>query len=96
MHLSKKRILDRLGQECVVCGSATNLRLHHKKPIKSFKRRYTLKDLPNLVVLCDACHKAIHYYKSTKKENENLKWILEETRKMQFHIFFGKDITITG
>ena len=95
--MSKKRILNKLGQQCVICNSTKNLRLHHKKPIKSLKRRYALKDLPNLVVLCDACHKAIHYYKSVKKENENLKWILEETRKMQFrHVFFGKDITNIG
>lgn len=86
-----------LGRKCVVCGSTKNLRIHHKKPIKSPKRRYTQDELSNLVVLCHDCHMAIHHYKSCKKEVKFWKWIVNETRKMQFHILFGENgMDLTG
>ncbi len=54
----KLRVKMRDGFKCVRCGSSENLRVHHKKGMKSHR----FKDLETL---CLICHKAEHGYRQT-------------------------------
>ena len=51
----RRRILDRDGHKCVVCGSAENLCVHHLTYRNKFHEQ-----LRDLVTLCDKCHTAYH------------------------------------
>jgi len=68
-RLIRAIILNTLGGECCVCGSAANLEVHHKTPTLTGSSRGGearvwdwLEELPknNLSLLCHTCHKAVH------------------------------------
>lgn len=54
--LSKKersKVLERDGKECLRCGSASNLEVHHIIPVS----RGGSDEIDNLATLCSECHK---------------------------------------
>ena len=53
---TKLRVKMRDSWKCTICGSLDNLRVHHKKGMKS----HAMKDL---ITLCLDCHKAEHGYR---------------------------------
>lgn len=61
----RQKVLERDGNECILCGATENLHVHHKTPIDRFDRDtpgwYNLaNDTSNLVTLCGSCHKTVH------------------------------------
>ena len=52
----RRRVLERDGWRCQVCGSSADLQVHH------LKSRGRLGDdkLDNLIVLCARCHRQQH------------------------------------
>jgi DEAD/DEAH box helicase domain-containing protein len=56
----RKKILQRDGSRCQVCGvSGTKqpLHVHHIQPFRSFPDKETANQLQNLITLCPACHR---------------------------------------
>ena len=55
-NLLRKKVLDRDGWRCQVCGSSTDLHVHH------LVRRSRLGDdaFDNLITLCATCHQDEH------------------------------------
>jgi hypothetical protein len=58
MAKRKLRVKMRDDFKCVRCGSSENLRVHHKKGIKSHR-------ILDLETLCQKCHHAEHGYRQT-------------------------------
>ena len=51
-----RRILERDGWRCQVCGSMQNLQVHHLK-----RRSHSGSDVEqNLITLCAECHERVH------------------------------------
>ncbi|MFO8037692.1 MAG: group II intron reverse transcriptase/maturase [Anaerolineales bacterium] len=55
---TKLRVKMRDGWKCTKCGSPDDLRVHHKKGMKSHAMK-------NLITLCLECHKEVHGYRKT-------------------------------
>ena len=56
----RKRVINRDGDRCQVCGISAHLQplhVHHIKPFRSFASRETANQLQNLVTLCPTCHR---------------------------------------
>jgi 5-methylcytosine-specific restriction endonuclease McrA len=51
-----RRILERDGWRCQVCGSMQNLQVHHLK----FRSRSGGDEEQNLITLCAGCHEQVH------------------------------------
>jgi 5-methylcytosine-specific restriction endonuclease McrA len=51
-----ERVLTRDGWRCQICGSSSNLQVHH------IMRRSSLgnDEEENLITLCESCHRAAH------------------------------------
>ena len=60
-HLNK-RIKNRDGNKCVVCGSEELLEVHHIIPV-AVCDKYIYSD-ENCVTLCRTCHHLVHYGKA--------------------------------
>ena len=58
----KRRIRERDGHECVICGRGDRLDIHHLHYDNVFH-----EEDADLVTLCHGCHKAIHYDKNGKR-----------------------------
>lgn len=58
----KSKVLDRDDHECVRCGSADALEVHHILPMagNTGLRASTLNKPDNLATLCESCHRAAH------------------------------------
>jgi 5-methylcytosine-specific restriction endonuclease McrA len=52
----RNQILRRDGWRCQSCGSMSNLEVHHRK----FRSHSGEDSEENLIVLCNACHAAVH------------------------------------
>ncbi len=55
----RKRVLNRDGNRCQVCGTTGTgrpLQVHHIQPFRSFNSRETANQLQNLITLCPTCH----------------------------------------
>jgi len=52
----RMQVLNRDGWRCQVCGSMTNLEVHHSQ----FRSRQGQDTEANLITLCSECHKQIH------------------------------------
>jgi 5-methylcytosine-specific restriction endonuclease McrA len=52
----RRRVLDRDGWRCQVCGSTAELHVHHLR----FRSRLGSDTLDNLIVLCVGCHRIQH------------------------------------
>jgi phage terminase large subunit GpA-like protein len=52
----RKQILRRDGWRCQLCGSMTNLEIHHKR----FRSRSGEDNEHNLITLCHDCHASTH------------------------------------
>ena len=44
------------GQKCVMCGTAYQLQVHHRR----YPPAWGLETLDDLVTLCDTCHSQLH------------------------------------
>ena len=56
----RKRVINRDGDRCQVCGISAHLQplhVHHIKPFRSFASIETANQLQNLITLCPACHR---------------------------------------
>lgn len=51
----RQRVFRRDKFRCVLCGSATNLEVHHIT-----YKRLGAEDISDLITLCDDCHETIH------------------------------------
>ena len=51
-----QQVLDRDGWRCQVCGSRTNLEVHHRQ----FRSRGGNDTEENLITMCSACHSKVH------------------------------------
>jgi 5-methylcytosine-specific restriction endonuclease McrA len=52
----RQQVLRRDGWRCQVCGTMSNLEIHHKE----FRSHSGNDSEDNLVTLCSACHHQIH------------------------------------
>jgi DEAD/DEAH box helicase domain-containing protein len=55
----RKRVLNRDGERCQVCGASGKvlpLHVHHIQPLKSFTSQEAAHQLQNLITLCSTCH----------------------------------------
>jgi 5-methylcytosine-specific restriction endonuclease McrA len=52
----RKRVLHRDGWRCQLCGSRTNLEVHHQQ----FRSHSGQDKEDNLITLCADCHSSIH------------------------------------
>ncbi|PYV66223.1 MAG: hypothetical protein DMG97_30045 [Acidobacteria bacterium] len=52
----REQVLRRDGWRCQLCGSMTNLEVHHKQ----FRSHGGADDEGNLITLCLGCHGPIH------------------------------------
>ena len=52
----RQQVLRRDGWRCQLCGSMSNLEVHHKQ----FRSHSGDDSKENLVTVCDACHSALH------------------------------------
>ncbi len=52
----RSRVLRRGGWRCQVCGSMTNLEIHHWQ----FRSHSGSDTEDNLITLCERCHSSIH------------------------------------
>ncbi len=52
----REHVLRRDGWRCQLCGSMTNLEVHHKE----FRSHSGTDHENNLITLCLACHRPIH------------------------------------
>jgi 5-methylcytosine-specific restriction endonuclease McrA len=52
----RKRVLQRDGWKCQICGSRRNLQVHHKK----LRSQQGSDDDSNLIGLCAPCHETLH------------------------------------
>lgn len=53
----RKIKLEQAGGKCQICGSKTNLNVHHNTYAHHYKEH---KHLEDLVVLCSDCHSTFH------------------------------------
>ena len=55
----RRMVFERDDFSCQMCGSKerVSLRVHHKKPVKTFPNLYY--DIDNTTTLCNECHKHI-------------------------------------
>jgi DEAD/DEAH box helicase domain-containing protein len=56
----RKRVIQRDGSCCQVCGATgakQPLHVHHIQPFRSFSDRETANQLQNLITLCPTCHR---------------------------------------
>ena len=53
-----KRVHERFGFSCAICGSNKRLHAHHVDPVWHNIER--ARDLDNLITLCGACHDCLH------------------------------------
>jgi 5-methylcytosine-specific restriction endonuclease McrA len=53
---TRRRVLERDGEACVVCGSTRNFRVHHLVRVADAGSN----EEPNLVTLCGYCHLDAH------------------------------------
>ena len=56
----RRRVLNRDGDSCQVCGATGSqqpLHVHHIQPFRSFASRETANQLQNLITLCPNCHR---------------------------------------
>lgn len=51
----RRKILERDGYKCRICGTNYNLRIHHL----TYKRLYNENE-EDLITVCESCHKAYH------------------------------------
>jgi len=61
-----RRVLERDGWRCQLCGSPRNLQVHHRK----FRSRLGDDTEENLITLCADCHRAEHAPMIRTGENE--------------------------
>ena len=52
----RSQVLRRDGWRCQFCGAMSNLEVHHK----DFRSHSCEDSENNLIVLCNACHTAVH------------------------------------
>jgi 5-methylcytosine-specific restriction endonuclease McrA len=52
----RKCVLGRDGWRCQLCGSMTNLEVHHQQ----FRSQSGADSEDNLITLCSNCHSSIH------------------------------------
>lgn len=51
----RKKAIDEYGERCQVCGSESNIQVHHRDGDR------TNNDLENLIPLCKDCHYGVHH-----------------------------------
>lgn len=61
----RKTVLERDGFNCVMCGTAYNLEVHHVT-----YRNVGWEKLEDCVTLCDTCHTKVHSKKLKNTRNE--------------------------
>ena len=54
----KRKVIERDGYKCQMCGSVNNLEVHHKKSYANYPKLRTT--ISNGITLCSFCHKKIH------------------------------------
>ena len=52
----RQQILRRDGWRCQLCGTMTNLEVHHKE----FRSQSGCDSEENLITVCTSCHQGIH------------------------------------
>ena len=52
----RQRVLRRDGWRCQLCGTMSNLQVHHKQ----FRSRSGHDSEENLITLCFTCHASVH------------------------------------
>lgn len=52
----RRKILNRDGWRCQICGSASNLQVHHLQ----FRSALGDDTMDNLITLCNRCHNDVH------------------------------------
>ena len=56
----RRRVINRDGHRCQVCGASDTLRplhVHHIQPFRSYTNSETANQIQNLVTLCPTCHR---------------------------------------
>lgn len=62
----RRRLIEKAGLRCQICGSATNLNVHHIT-----YDRLLHEDDEDLIVLCNSCHEKAHKTDLQRKEQRD-------------------------
>jgi len=64
----REEVLQRDNYKCQSCGSKSNLHVHHIIPFYKFDDYEEANTLPNLITLCNSCHKIADSYNLSREE----------------------------
>ena len=70
----RKQAMIRDGCRCQMCGSGTNLHVHHV----SYEHLHTDKELDDVITLCKRCHEEVHAKDLERKRNNASLSLFEE------------------
>jgi len=60
---NRELVLERDEHQCQVCGSESQLLLHHIDGTENRKKMNANNEVDNLLTLCRSCHLKLHKYK---------------------------------
>lgn len=66
IKLHREKVYEQLGKYCHVCGDTEVLHIHHIVPLVAGGTN----DIWNLLVLCDRCHRAVHFERDYRKRDK--------------------------
>jgi DEAD/DEAH box helicase domain-containing protein len=92
----RRRVINRDGHRCQVCGASDTLRplhVHHIQPFRSFTNRETANQIQNLVTLCPACHRKAETSVRVRSGMAGLSYILHNLAPLML-MCDGEDIDV--
>ena len=85
-----RKVRDRDGNKCTVCGSTKNLQVHHTYYVSGFDAwEYPIKDL---LTVCKDCHHDYHLHNEVpiKTKAKKQPKILKENERIPVRYYQGK------
>lgn len=85
-HREREKIIQQLGGKCIACGVTDNLHIHHIRPYngKNHRGRGAIarllewkKNIDNITLLCQECHKEYHMLYDPDINERTLKEYIE-------------------
>jgi len=77
--------------KCKICGTKSNLEMHHIKPIAG--KPELEYDIDNIAFLCDKCHKLFHgNFENAKSINKEIKNKIQQIFKEKLNKSLGNEL----
>jgi len=92
----RRRVINRDGHRCQVCGTSDALRplhVHHIQPFRSFTNREIANQIENLVTLCPTCHRQAETTVRVRSGMAGLSYILHSLAPLLL-MCDGEDIDV--